>query len=55
MKITQTAQKIKGNFAMDVSVDVHKDTLYRKAAQLQLFELHNKSGESRPEMTASEL
>ena len=27
MKITQTAQKIKGNFAMDVSVDVHKDTL----------------------------
>ena len=27
MKITQTAQKIKINFAMDVSVDVHKDTL----------------------------
>ena len=27
MKITQTAQKIKVNFAMDVSVDVHKDTL----------------------------
>ncbi|KPK00622.1 MAG: hypothetical protein AMK71_08155 [Nitrospira bacterium SG8_35_4] len=27
MKITQTAEKIKGNFAMDVSVDVHKDTL----------------------------
>ena len=27
MKITQTAQKIKGNFAMDISVDVHKDTL----------------------------
>lgn len=27
MKITQTAQKIKANFAMDVSVDVHKDTL----------------------------
>ncbi len=27
MKITQTALKIKGNFAMDVSVDVHKDTL----------------------------
>ena len=27
MKITQTAQKIKGDFAMDVSVDVHKDTL----------------------------
>ena len=27
MKITQTAQKIKVNFAMDVSVDVHKDIL----------------------------
>jgi transposase len=27
MKITQTAQKIKVNFAMDVSVDVHKDML----------------------------
>ncbi len=27
MKITQTTQKIKVNFAMDVSVDVHKDTL----------------------------
>ena len=27
MKITHTAQKIKVNFAMDVSVDVHKDTL----------------------------
>jgi len=27
MKITQTAQIIKGKFAMDVSVDVHKDTL----------------------------
>jgi transposase len=27
MKITQTAQKIKVNLAMDVSVDVHKDTL----------------------------
>jgi len=27
MKITQTAEKIKGNFAMDVSVDVHKDML----------------------------
>ena len=27
MKITQTARKIKANFAMDVSVDVHKDTL----------------------------
>ncbi len=27
MKITRTAQKIKVNFAMDVSVDVHKDTL----------------------------
>jgi len=27
MKITQTAQKIKVNFAMDVSVDVHKETL----------------------------
>jgi len=27
MKITQTAQKIKVNFVMDLSVDVHKDTL----------------------------
>lgn len=27
MKITQTGEKIKVNFAMDVSVDVHKDTL----------------------------
>ncbi|MDP3142840.1 MAG: transposase [Candidatus Omnitrophota bacterium] len=27
MKITQTAQKIKVNFAMDIAVDVHKDTL----------------------------
>jgi transposase len=27
MKITQTAEKIKVNFAMDVSVDVHKDIL----------------------------
>jgi transposase len=27
MKITQTAEKIKVNIAMDVSVDVHKDTL----------------------------
>lgn len=27
MKITQTAKNIKVNFAMDISVDVHKDTL----------------------------
>lgn len=27
MKITQTAQKIKLNQVMDISVDVHKDTL----------------------------
>jgi transposase len=27
MKITQTARKIKANFAMDIAVDVHKDTL----------------------------
>lgn len=27
MKITQTAEKIKLNLAMDISVDVHKDTL----------------------------
>ncbi len=27
MKITQTAQKIKLNLVMDISVDVHEDTL----------------------------
>ena len=27
MRITQNAQKIKLNQAMDISVDVHKDTL----------------------------
>jgi len=44
MKITQTAQKIKGNSAMDVSVDVHKETLVGHF--LKKFHGWYKSGEA---------